>query len=97
MIGDKGVTDSVLQEIDRSLLAHELMKVRVSMEDRDEREQAFAAICTSLSALSVQTIGNILVVYRANPDKVAKPASATPAPRRKKKEPRQTKKMFQDR
>jgi putative YhbY family RNA-binding protein len=97
MIGDKGLSESVLLEIDRSLLSHELIKVRVSMDDRVARDQTFAAICAGLKADSVQTIGKILVIYRANPDKVTKPAAVTRPSRNKRKEARPTKKTFQDR
>lgn len=98
MIAEKGLTETVLREIDRSLLSHELIKVRVSIEDRDERTRIIAAICAELDAASVQTVGKILVVYRANPDERSKPTAAvTTAPRRKRKEVRQPKKAFQDR
>ena len=38
IIGDKGLTDEVLAEIDRSLKAHELIKVRAATDDRDARD-----------------------------------------------------------
>ena len=83
IIGDKGLTDEVLAEIDRALNAHELIKVRAATDDRDARHAWMESICAKLSAHEVQQIGKVLVVYRENPEKKPekKPDSA-PAPRR---------------
>jgi RNA-binding protein len=69
IIGDKGLTDEVLAEIDRSLNAHELIKVRANTNDRDARELWMEKICERLQAQAIQQIGKILVVYRQNFDK----------------------------
>lgn len=66
-IAGKGLTDTVLGEIDRSLTAHELVKVRVYGAERAQREAFLEAICGTLEAAPVQHIGNILVVYRERP------------------------------
>ena len=50
IIGDKGLTDEVLAEIDRSLKAHELIKVRAAGGDRAARSAWMEAICTRLEA-----------------------------------------------
>lgn len=84
-ISQNGLSESVLAEIDRSLKAHELIKVRVYGIERDDREALLAEISHRLEAAPVQHIGNILVVYRANPEAPAEPAKPAkkPAPRRK--------------
>jgi RNA-binding protein len=69
IIGDKGLTDEVLAEIDRALKAHELIKVRAATDDRDARNVWMESICAKLAAHPVQQIGKVLVVYRENPDK----------------------------
>jgi RNA-binding protein len=69
IIGDKGLTDEVLAEIDRSLKAHELIKVRAVTNDRDARELWMEKICERLKAEAIQQIGKVLVVYRQNFDK----------------------------
>ena len=80
LIGDKGLTDEVMTEIDRSLRAHELIKVRASGGDRDVREAWLDAICERLSAHPVQRIGKVFVIYRENPEEAAKPTpAASPA------------------
>lgn len=87
-ISQNGLSESVLAEIDRGLKAHELIKVRVYGVERAEREALFGEICTRLEAAPVQHIGNILVVYRANPETPAKPAKKPPV-RAGKKPPAQ--------
>jgi RNA-binding protein len=67
IVGDAGLTPGVLAEIDRSLTAHELIKVRVVGDDRDARLAMRDRIVEELSAASVQTIGKLLVFYRQRP------------------------------
>lgn len=78
-ISQKGLSEAVFAEIDRSLKAHELIKVRIYGFERDVREALLAELCIRLEAAPVQHIGNILVLYRANPDM----PSAAPKPTRK--------------
>ncbi|HLX22980.1 MAG TPA: YhbY family RNA-binding protein [Usitatibacter sp.] len=73
IIGDKGLTDEVVKEIDRSLRAHELIKVRAASDDRKVRSDWMKQICERLSAEPVQEIGKILVVYRENPQEKEAP------------------------
>jgi RNA-binding protein len=80
IIGDKGLTDEVLAEIDRSLKAHELIKIRAATGDRDARELWMEQICERLDAEAIQQIGKVLVVYRQNFDKPRENAGARPQP-----------------
>lgn len=76
-IGHGGVTDAVIAEIERSLVAHELIKVRAGGPDRDERKAFFAAVCARTGATSVQTVGKVMVLWRPNPDAPAPRAMTT--------------------
>ena len=67
-VGEKGLTEPVLAEIDRALGAHELIKVRVGTMEREARDAALAEICGRLGAQAVQHIGKVLVVYRKKPE-----------------------------
>jgi RNA-binding protein len=69
IIGDNGLTANILREIDRTLKAHELIKVRANSDDRSEREQWMSQICNALVAAPVQIIGKTLVIWRENPEK----------------------------
>lgn len=68
MVGNAGLTESVMKEIAESLKRHELIKIRVMSDDRDLRATMLEQICTELNAAPVQRIGKILVVYQPNPD-----------------------------
>ena len=95
IIGDKGLTEEVIAEIDRSLKAHELIKVRAAASEREARGAWLATICARLEAHPVQRIGKVFVIYRENPlekkEKAkqpatpvkgsARPRSRTPSPR----------------
>ena len=80
IIGDKGLTDLVIAEIDRSLKAHELIKVRAATDDRDARDSWLATICERLEAHPVQQIGKVFVIFRENPKEKQKAKPASPRP-----------------
>lgn len=64
IIGEKGLTEAVVKEIDRALKAHELIKIKAGSDEKETRSQWQAEICGTLGAMPVQRIGKILVVYR---------------------------------
>jgi RNA-binding protein len=64
MLGNNGLTENVLKEIDLNLNAHELIKIQVAGDDREARKLIYAEICTKTSAVAVHHIGKQLVVYR---------------------------------
>lgn len=68
IIGEAGLTPSVLKEIDASLNAHGLIKIRVFGDDRDARIAMYETICEQLGAAQVQHIGKLLVIYRPKKD-----------------------------
>ncbi len=83
LIGDKGLTATVVAEIERALGAHELIKVRAQAE-RGERARMLEAACSATGASIVQHIGKILVLYREKPPEAAakaRPKARRPAPR----------------
>lgn len=84
-ISQKGLTPSVLAEIDRCLTAHELIKLRLYGIERGIRAALFAEICTALKCAEVQHIGNLLVLWRENPKDAAAEKSALAT--RRKSEP----------
>ena len=65
MIGDKGVSDNVLAELDRALEAHELIKVRISA-DKTQKRAMTEKISQHSGAQIVQLIGHMSVLYRAS-------------------------------
>jgi RNA-binding protein len=81
MIGQSGLTIAVSAEIEQALNHHELIKVKIRAE-RDERKLISEKICADAGAILIQSIGQVLVIYRLNPDK-HRPAVI--APKRMKK------------
>jgi RNA-binding protein len=85
MIGDKGLTETVVAEIDRALKAHELIKVKAATNDREARATWMAQICERLQAQAVQVIGKVLVVWRENEEKPPAPEAKQARPAAKGK------------
>lgn len=96
-IAQNGLSDAVLKEIDQSLKAHELIKIRVYSDEREEREAHLARICQELGAAPVQHIGKLLVVWRPAPEDEAGKTDARPIKPRAnaRNAPRRTKRSFQ--
>ena len=93
MIGDAGLTTAVLNEINKNLNRHELIKIRVFADEHAVRSQLLGEICMTLHAAPVQHIGKILVAYRPLPED-AKPDGRKAAPK-KRKPPRRSKRSYQ--
>ena len=66
MVGQKGLTPAVLKEFDGALTHHELVKVKLSDADRDDRAETIEALTEASSAELVQTIGRIACFFRRN-------------------------------
>ena len=64
MIGQNGLTDAVLAEIDVALNAHELIKIRIRGADKNKRSEQCLQIEQQLNAEVVHQIGHITALYR---------------------------------
>ena len=69
MVGQQGLSENVLAEIDATLDIHELIKVKLAGADKAERVAMSETIVNGLSASLVQIIGRVAVFYRPNPKK----------------------------
>ena len=69
LLGQHGLTEGVLAEIDLALNFHELIKVKVAAEDREVKTLIMDAIVRETGAVKVQTIGHILTLYRPSEQK----------------------------
>ena len=69
MISNKGLSENVLKEINVSLDAHELIKIKVMGDDRELRAQLLSDICEQTNSIAVHHIGKQLVIYRASATK----------------------------
>jgi len=92
LIGKAGLTNNVIEELDRGLLSHELIKIKVQLDDRETRKAIYQEICERLNAEPIQQIGKILIIFRPKPEETEKQKIKKP----KKREPRRTKRNYQD-
>lgn len=75
MIGGKGITDAVLNEIDLALEQHELIKIKLPSNAKAEKVAALAQITSKTNSEPVQLIGRVGVIYRPREEpKIALPS-----------------------
>jgi putative YhbY family RNA-binding protein len=67
-LGHARVSASVVAEVDRALTAHQLIKVRIGVDDRDERHEVGDTLCERTDAAAVQRVGKIIVLWRPKPE-----------------------------
>ena len=67
-IGNSGITDTVVAEVDRALTAHELIKVKVGSDDREARVAMGDEICGRTDATAVHRVGKVLILWRPRPE-----------------------------
>lgn len=68
-LGANGLTEGVLAEIDLALNHHELIKVKIPTDDRDEKKLIVSAIGRETGAVELQLIGHTLVLFRQGEEK----------------------------
>jgi RNA-binding protein len=64
MLGNAGLTDAVIAELDRALTDHELVKVSARVGKRSARDEALAVLASRTRAELVQQVGHVGVFYR---------------------------------
>ncbi|MBT9432474.1 ribosome assembly RNA-binding protein YhbY [Candidatus Sodalis endolongispinus] len=70
MLGNNGLTEGVLAEIEQALEHHEFIKVKIAAEERETKTLIADAIVRESGASKVQVIGNILVLYRPAKERI---------------------------
>lgn len=69
IIGQKGLSENLHREIERALDDHELIKLRIPAQSRDEKRRFSEALCAQHESSLVELIGNVIVIFRRNTDK----------------------------
>jgi RNA-binding protein len=64
-VGNAGVSDSLLEELDAQLESHELLKLRLRVDERDARDTVIEQLVETSGAELVGRVGNIAILYRA--------------------------------
>lgn len=67
--GHSGLTDNVMAAIEEALDHHELIKIRLGCDQREDRKCQAGQICQTTGAELIQLIGKIAIVYRKSPDR----------------------------
>lgn len=65
-IAQNGLSEGVLGEFERALTDHELVKVKISVTDRDKRKQAALELSTKSGSELIQEIGKVALYYRVS-------------------------------
>ncbi|MET1255254.1 ribosome assembly RNA-binding protein YhbY [Aliikangiella maris] len=74
IIGDKGVSQGVIDEINNSLEIHELIKVKIRAEEREDRQEMIDLIVKKTGASYIQRVGHIVTLFKRNKEaKIALP------------------------
>ena len=69
LIGQNGLSESVMAELEQAVHHHELLKIRVPGMDKKNKKQLIGEINARLNTELIQVIGHTAVIYRENPDK----------------------------
>ncbi len=77
-IGKSGIDDGLVAAVDRALLDHELIKVKLGDAAGLDRHDAADSLAVRTHSDVAQVLGNIVVLYRAHPDeaKIKLPAAS---------------------
>lgn len=67
-VGQRGLTDAVVAELEHALDAHELVKIRLA-GDRSTRAAWIGELCERTGAQAVQQIGATASLFRRNPER----------------------------
>ena len=67
-VGKRGLSQTVVEELLRALADHELVKIRVTVGDRTNRDKLVSEMCNVSGAVLVQRVGNVATLFLENPN-----------------------------
>ncbi|WP_034898619.1 ribosome assembly RNA-binding protein YhbY [Paraglaciecola psychrophila] len=68
-LGNNGLTEGVLAEIEGAINHHELIKIKIPTDDKEEKALIMDAIIRETGAIKLQSIGHVLVLFKQSADK----------------------------
>jgi len=68
-VGQHGLSEAVIKELEIALNHHELVKIKVAADDREARETMLLSMSKRTKSQVVQRIGSIVVLFRQNEKK----------------------------
>ena len=69
IVGDKGLSEGLQEELERALNDHELIKLRIPAQPKKEKRAFNESLCNRHAAELVEAIGNVIVIYRRNAER----------------------------
>ncbi|HKE17700.1 MAG TPA: ribosome assembly RNA-binding protein YhbY [Kofleriaceae bacterium] len=67
-VGKEGLSDALVAAIDRALVDHELVKIKVGEAAGVERHDAADQLAARTESAVIQVLGNTILLYRPDPD-----------------------------
>ena len=68
-VGKAGLTNTLVEETKKSLLAHELIKVRIEEDDADRRREAAMKLGVATDSHVAGVVGKVAILYRPREEK----------------------------
>lgn len=68
-IGSQGLKETIHKEIDIALKHHQLIKIKINTDTREERSDMITLLAEKHHADLIQSIGHTACFYRRNDDK----------------------------
>lgn len=69
MVGQHGLKETTQDDIVTALNFHQLIKIKVSVGDRDARDEVIEKIVNDSGAELIQRVGNMALLYKRNKKK----------------------------
>ncbi|MFC3681439.1 ribosome assembly RNA-binding protein YhbY [Bacterioplanoides pacificum] len=66
-IAGNGLTEGVMEELNRALDDHELIKIKIAVADREVKQAVITELVQLTGAELVQQIGKVALLLRQNP------------------------------
>jgi len=64
LVSENGLSEGVMNELERALEDHELIKIRVNVMEREDKVAIIEELCKLTRAELAQVIGKMAVLYR---------------------------------
>lgn len=69
LMGANGLTDALHTELERALYDHELIKIKLSSKDKEEKTAITQAILDRHNATLITKIGHVITIYKPSDKK----------------------------
>lgn len=82
IVGQRGLSDAVVRQVDGALTDHELIKVRLGGECPVGRDEASTVLAERTGCQVAGALGHVLVLYRPHPEtpRIVLPSGAGTSP-----------------